>query len=135
MNATTNQAQFSSTIADFAKQLGIKAGKLQKKITFDLHKDIMERTPVLTGRARASWFASVGEPSTEVPPEANKGEVIPMPIPPELEIDGTRDSYIISNISYIQFLDEGSSGKAPAGMTKLAMAAQDQRLEEAVRDL
>ncbi len=131
MSTTTNQAEFSSTIAGFAKQLRIKAGKLQKKITFDMHKDIIERTPVLTGRCAANWFVSVGEPSSEVNVDARE----PQPFPEDIEVTGDKDTFIINNLSYVQYLDEGSSAKAPAGMTKLAMEAQDQRLFDAVRDL
>lgn len=124
-----------SKIADWGKKLGIKAGKLQKKITFDMHRDIMERTPVDTGRARAGWFASVGEPSKEIPKEGTKGSVIAQPATPNLEIDGKKDTFIINNLVYIKPLDEGHSQQAPNGMVKLAMAAQDQRLEDAVRNL
>lgn len=137
--SSTNQAQFSSTIAEFADKLRIKAGALQKKITFDMHKDIMERTPVDTGRARANWMASVGEPSKDVnlyPNVKSTGNPqIAAPMPPPLDIDGTKDSYIINNLPYIKALDEGHSKQAPNGMVKLAMQAQDQRLEDAVRDL
>jgi hypothetical protein len=136
--SSTNQTQFSSTLAEFAEKLRIKAGTLQKKITFDMHGDIMQRTPVDTGRARANWFATVGEPSKEVHlyADAKSGDsAIPQPQSPPLEIDGTRDTYIINNLPYIKPLDEGHSKQAPNGMVKLAMAAQDQRLEEAVRNL
>lgn len=135
--SATNQTQFSSTIAEFAKKLRIKAASLQKKITFDMHGDIMRRTPVDTGRARSNWFATVGSPSAEVDVHGSgkKGEVIPQPPAPRLEIDGTQDTYIINNLPYIKALDEGHSKQAPNGMVKLAMKAQDERLEDAVKNL
>jgi hypothetical protein len=136
--SATNQTQFSSTIADFAAKLKIKAATLQKKITFDMHGDIMRRTPVDTGRARANWFATVGQPSSEL--KDYKGvksgdEVIPQPAQPELDVDGTTDTYIINNLPYIKALDEGHSKRAPNGMVKLAMKAQDERLEDATKNL
>lgn len=148
--AATNQTEFSNKIAEFAQKLRIKAGTLQKKITFDMHADIMKRTPVDTGRARANWFVSVGLPSKDVAEfpgvptnyAMKKGKrvkvrnaEIPQPPAPELEIDGTRNTFIINNLPYIKALDEGHSKQAPNGMVKLAMKAQDARLEDAVKNL
>lgn len=132
--SATNQAEFSRTLADWSAKLKIGVGMLQRKIAFDIHKDITDFTPVDTGRARANWNVSIGGPSKDIALHeglAKGAAIAPPEFPANLNIDGTTDVYIVNNVVYIQFLDEGSSQQAPMGMVRLAMQAQDARLAAA----
>lgn len=82
-------------------------------------------TPVDTGLARGNWRTQLGSPNEEelqnirsisaVTSEAN-AQVRQWRL-------GSGDIFITNNVSYITFLDEGSSLQAPNGMTEQAIAA------------
>lgn len=115
----SKQAQFKAEIEKWIEKENKRGALIQKKVTFDLHREIMKRTPVDTGRARAGWMVSLGAPSTYLPPEGDK---VSPPEQPNIETDGIQSTFIINNVSYIKALDEGHSQQAPNGMVKLAVA-------------
>lgn len=82
-------------------------------------------------------MATVGAPSKEVHlyEGLKEGDAIPQPPSPPLEIDGTTDTYIINNLAYIKALEDGHSKQAPNGMRRLAMEAEQAKIEEAVRGM
>lgn len=64
--AVENLRQFEQELRQLVIELPEKAiVPFQKKITFDLLRRIVNRTPVDTGRLRGNWQASVGSPATE----------------------------------------------------------------------
>ena len=86
---------------------------------FELWTKITLRTPVRTGRARASWNIGVGEPDGTVPAES---EQVPFPLAPPLQdMPIGVPVYVTSNLSYIRALEEGHSKQAPAGMVRLSL--------------
>lgn len=97
-----------------------------KLIAFRIHDRIVMRTPVDTGRARASWNLVAGDVADlSVAPKSFSGggeqgaahaQAKAAGAPPALQ-------YVISNnLPYIEKLENGSSRQAPAGMVKLAAA-------------
>lgn len=127
-----NQAQFESQIGEWGKKLKINSATLQKKLTFDIHADILRGTPVDTGRARANWMVTVGAPSTIVTDAVDPEGAMP---PPDLQLDGTRDTFIINNLSYIEALEHGHSQQAPLGMVRLALEANQAFIEQKVAEI
>ena len=91
-----------------------------------VYEGIVQKTPVLTGRARNNWFPSIGSPSeqrtektasvstTGEPPNGQekarikgvtqKLDALPL---------GQSTVYITNNLDYIQRLEDGYSPKAP----------------------
>jgi hypothetical protein len=104
----------------FAKAIDVDLGIATEKISRDLHERIVERTPVDTGRAKASWDVAVGAPGGSVPPEG-KESYSPAGFGAPL-IDGTAPVFIVSNIPYIEALENGHSKQAPQGMIALSVA-------------
>lgn len=129
-------------VARLADQLGIATQAVTEKLALDLHKKITERTPVDTGRARSSWNISEGAPDTTVPPEtgvestgkySQQSSPPPNTVPPPTpEITGTKAVYITSSLEYVQYLEEGSSKQAPAGMVTIALAEVEAEIDQII---
>lgn len=124
----SNAAAVSSFVAQvraFQRKTDIEIEKTLKKIAFDLYRRIILKTPVDTGRARASWNISVGKPDLSVASEGSH----PAPRITGNELDSIRSSfgarfstiYITNNLSYVVFLEHGSSKQAPNGMVAISI--------------
>lgn len=155
-----NLQRLDVDLRKFAEVLDIKIELVMIRITLDLFRRITKRTPVDTGRARASWDAKVGTPSTWIPPEkkksvAGKGKTrlgtgldgaklgsgaasggkakdISGTI---ADIDGTKIVWITTNLDYMQYLEKGSSKQAPAGMVLLSIAEVEIEIENILAQL
>jgi hypothetical protein len=66
---TTNLHAFEADLGKFAELMDVAPALVLKRVTADLHRRISMRTPVDTGRARASWDVKEGSPSAWIPPE------------------------------------------------------------------
>jgi len=93
-------------------------------------------TPVDTGRARANWIASTGQPVSEAPEGSQSGstkearganaaaKALQQAQKIVQEYTLSQGSIFLSNnVEYIVPLDQGSSRQAPAGMSAAATAA------------
>lgn len=130
--SSTNISEFKRDWDELAAEVGVLPGQFLKKIAFDLHGDIVRRTPVRTGRARASWFVSAGQPSDDVLPEGDYGAPS---FPEGLLIDGRESVYIINNLPYVSVLEAGHSSQAPHGFVALALENLDAQLSERLHEL
>ena len=92
----------------------------------------VENTPVSTGRARSNWAGSIGAPVfLDVIPETplGEGEASSIALGRTLAaISVWRATtgaalFITNGVPYIGSLDDGSSAKAPAGMSSLGLIA------------
>jgi len=128
--AQVNQAaaqQFSLDLANFAVAVQIDIELLLKAIAFQIFVDIVNATPVDTGRARASWTISAGSQSRDTPRfSGNKGTgagEAAMEANNQLtHMLGLQVIYIDNNLPYIGRLEEGSSTQAPRGMVRPALS-------------
>lgn len=91
----------------------------QRKFLLATWNDLVDTTPVKTGKARASWFISPGFPFSREIPDGNYAR----PIEPDLAKYSTKHTrWLISNTApYIESLNRGSSRKAPAGFVQSAI--------------
>jgi hypothetical protein len=129
-----NLQAFNFDITKFAKKLDLAVEVVTVRIVLDLFTRITKRTPVDTGRARASWDIKVGV-SSDYLPEAGKyagakdvsGEVE--------KIDGKQIVFISTSIDYMKYLEEGSSQQAPAGIVLLSLAELEVELENILDQL
>lgn len=127
-------------IQAFAKEINLSVAKAVERITLDLWNKITLRTPVDTGAARRSWQLGIGAPNTTVPAEAGKGtganktrstppDSPKADFPADADIDGTQTVFITSSLGYIQYLEEGSSKQAAAGMVRISLAEVQAEIE------
>lgn len=126
-------ARFSRQVRQWIKSAELSIDQATRLVALKVHDNIVQRTPVDTGRARASWNIVAGEVSDKsVAPEQRKGGSLmsavqlamlsttqkadPQSIPP------AKRYTISNNLPYIVALENGHSKQAPSGMVKLAIA-------------
>lgn len=89
------------------------------------------KSPVDTGRFRASWTIGVGQPDSTVAPDVVQGQVaIPEPRIPAITMGATY--YHANSLPYARRLEYGWSKQAPAGMVRLTAAEVPQILQALV---
>lgn len=141
MKITHNLPEFSKQLFVFAKNTDVALKKMIRRIALDLQNRVIEKTPVRSGFARASWNISVNKPDTTVPVSETikrnreKGTTIS-------EHRGKRgrgaladfnpytDTIFINNSApYILDLEAGHSRQAPAGMLLVSLAEIEAEIE------
>ncbi len=132
-------ANFALQVAGFAKGIDTTYGKVIAKVLLDMYADIIKRTPVLTGRARASWNIGINRSDLSVASKAiTKNGNVPQPnileAASKLSDVTTKDTVFISNnLPYILELENGSSKQNRAGMVKPVVANFKRFVERAAR--
>ena len=127
--------RFEDDINKFQRKTADKMDKIVRKVSLEILKSVVFKSPVDTGRFRSNWQVSIGSvPSgtvgyqgTEAIAEraGSKGPVYEATV---AKSKGTADSakagdviYIANNLPYAVRLEEGYSGQAPAGMVTLTV--------------
>lgn len=97
--------------------------KLRTTISLDAHRNIVLRTPVLTGRARGSWAISYGVEVAQDLIAKTTGEAISKGYQQILsKATQPYEKVVISNnLPYAGKLENGSSEQAPNGMVAVTM--------------
>ena len=121
--------KFERALKRFAQKVELDGAILTKRVAVDLFRRIIEKTPVDTGRARASWNIAIGAPDLRVMPEgAYTGEQLSgLKAATVLATYGADARkrlppiYITNNLPYIVELEKGSSRQAPRGMMALSL--------------
>lgn len=117
MATITGDQGISQMLGQLAKQLELDATTVYRKTVIDVFAKVVQKTPVKTGRARASWRIGVGSPDLSVAPEGGGGS----PIAPPPNAISLKATWITNNLPYIAALEEGWSGQAPNGMLRISL--------------
>ena len=112
----------TAPIEQFAKLINVNLGTVVRRITMDLFNRITQRTPVKTGRARSSWQVSENTIPNTVPAPGTYSGPSAIAAAAAAAVSGTTVIYIVSNLDYIEPLENGHSAQAPAGMVTLSIA-------------
>jgi len=113
-------SRFGHWVDDLAEKLDIDHATVARKLTLDAWTKLTIKTPVKTGRARASWAVALGDAYSGPP---NLPGTYGAPSEPDLsEIDGTTTIYVTSNLIYMEPLENGHSKQAPKGMVRITVA-------------
>lgn len=133
--ATDNTLAFKADLRKFSKLVGVDLATVRRKITFDLLRKIIFKTPVDQGRLRASWFTSDGSPSPEVAPEGLRSGAGAASQSMEANVTAKftqpfESTYVTNNLPYVGKIefDGHSSTKAPAGMVRVSLAEMEAEL-------
>jgi len=98
---------------------------VSRRAMFTIARNIIKRSPVLTGRFRNNWFPQLGSPSTEMTDSADKSGGI-VTAATQKTVNDVRFGhvfYFINNLPYALALEYGHSKvKAPAGMVRVSLA-------------
>ena len=108
--------EFEGDLEKFAQQVKVDYAAVVKRTAFDLFTRIVQKTPVDTGRARASWNIAIGAPDPTVAPEG------PQPLMNQASAEAkaagalaalgengvmTQPIWISNNLPYITVLEYG----------------------------
>ena len=88
-----------------------------KAFAFDVFGEVLRKTPVDTGRARANWHIE-----TKAPNYSLEDTTTPK-IPADLVVTDYPLIYISNGLEYVEALEDGRSKQAPNGITQPALAA------------
>ena len=90
---------------------------LLRKIALDLYAEIIRRTPVDTGRARANWNLSINSPNTSL-----SNSLVPSTINLTAKsLSNLPNVYIANGLPYVRELEFGRSDQAPNGFIRLSI--------------
>ena len=126
---------FGDDIKRFQTKLDGALDELGRQVGIATRRSVASRTPVLTGRAAASWRTDVNEAVEVAQPETYFNPSSPV----EDGVDAVEeftfgDNLIVSNsLPYIEPLNSGSSAKAPAGFIEATTGELPAIAEEAAR--
>jgi hypothetical protein len=127
---------FTLNLQNFAVKFNIRMETVIRKVTLDAFTNIVNMTPVDTGRARANWGCS------------KEGHTLIYDVG-LLDKDGFKtleaigdkvtawkcegSIYLTNNLPYIGALEYGHSKQAPAGMVRLTIEQVRNFVEQAVK--
>ena len=118
--------EFQADLKTFSDAIGVTVEVGTKRVVLQVHNGVVEKTPVLTGRARGSWGISLDSPGTYVLPEGNYGIENAKDQQRNLEAytaeNPYREVWVFNNLAYIEALNMGHSKKAPAQFVELTLA-------------
>lgn len=126
-------SEFTLDLRKFAEKAGGVADLAIKKICLDLTSSIVLKTPVDTGRARANWQTSVGQPDNSVTTATDKsGNATISAASATASKASGNIFYLTNNLPYIASLEfglynagpktiGGFSNQAPNGMVRISI--------------
>lgn len=125
--------KFNAAIQEIARlKTEEEALLIVQKVVIDVYARIVDRTPVDTGRARASWQFGVNtEPEGKVAEGDYRAKIAGIVAENIAQIaDAPAAVWFISNhLDYIEALEAGWSKQAPAGMVGLTLRELTRQLE------
>lgn len=111
---------FKADLKRFAKQIDTDFTTVFKKIVFEAYTRFVQRSPVDSGRFRASWTVQESTPNlTTKAPGSYSGAP---PIPPYTVSQPYTIVWIANALPYAERLEFGWSKQAPQGMVRLTLA-------------
>lgn len=118
---------FSFNPQEFADRVGLKVETVKGKLAMGIYDELLQVTPVDTGRAKAGWQISRNKPGSYVPAELPKpvgrkpGDAAYYPLPSVFVPAGGGPVIIYNNVEYIGRLNDGSSQQAPKEFVEIAV--------------
>lgn len=106
----------------------------RQAITIELFSSVILDTPVDEGRARGNWQTTNHVPAERIISRLDKSgsSVVDEVIARVSNSETGGTLYLTNNLPYIERLENGYSGQAPAGMVRKNIARIDQILKEKV---
>ncbi len=126
----TNLRQFKLDLSRMHQhEIPAKVLQVQRAIGLHVISQVIQRSPVDTGRFRMGWQAKVGNPSLWMPPEGAESYAVPN-ASTLLASSGLTTPfqalYITNNLPYAERLEEGWSKQAPEGIVAQTVASINQ---------
>lgn len=113
-------ARWSIPMDTLAARAKTDVETVARKLTLDLFRSVVLKSPVDTGRFRANWNVSYGTPDYSVTQSVDKNRGLTEASKAlTLPIGGVQ--YISNGLPYARPLEYGWSKQAPAGMVRLSV--------------
>lgn len=122
--------KFKADLNKIAELFNTTVGVVRRRVGLLIFTGVVKKSPVDTGRFRASWHITEGHIDTSVNPEGKYGSPS---IPGQSKHDNFSVTWITNNLPYAVPLEEGHSSQAPHGMVRVTLAEVEARLEVEVR--
>jgi len=127
--------QFALDVKALIAKTTARADETVRAVTLELFSEVIQRTPVDTGRLKGNWQTTVGAPANGVTDRLDtSGDLAIAEAKGGIGGLGTI-TYLSNNLPYAYRIEyEGwSHTKAPAGMVRVSMARIEQIVREFVR--
>jgi len=138
-------ASFTADLNRFAKTIDSNVELVLKRVALQVLRGVVQKTPVDTGRAMASWLVGVNK----VPADSEApGDLSNAPLSAEaasrIALEGSVEIqqaseysviYIINPLPYIFRLENGHSGQAPNGMVAVTLGEVEADLVRVLRSI
>lgn len=123
---------FASEIQQFAEKTNRNINQVRRGVALDLFTQIIQRTPVDTGRARSNWQTTINTPASGNLSsfDRNGSNALSQAARIAATADGDDTIWLVNNLPYIIRLEYGYSDQAPQGMLRLSV----QQFRAALRD-
>lgn len=114
---------FTGDLERFSAETLAKLELATKKIALDVFANVINMSPVDTGRFKGNWQTAVGAPvSGTIEALDPSGAVVTAKVAGVVETLEVGDViYMVNNLPYAERLEEGYSGQAPSGMVRLTV--------------
>ena len=119
------QTRFAVSVRAFAEKTGARMDTVVRKVTLELFKRVVLRSPVDTGRFRGAWEVMIGGAVVKggtIPALDKTGaSTILAAATAVRSIQAGQQATILNRLPYGPRLEDGWSKQAPAGMVALAL--------------
>jgi hypothetical protein len=115
---------FTLKLTEFCQRAGVDANRAMRQVIFSFTAEVIDRSPVDTGRFRGNWRIATGSPDRGVYDTLDKtspatADAAYAAIAPHAAFTAT---YLTNNLPYAWKLENGWSRRwAPVGMVKLVI--------------
>lgn len=124
---------FSGDVGNATKRIADAHDKIARAATLDFFSGTIKSTPVKDGRARGSWTTGVGVEPVESPDRIDpSGSAAIAEVVAKTPHGAGQETYMISNLPYIEKLENGHSQQAPAGMVRINLARVQRIVKAAI---
>lgn len=120
---------FSDDVFRFTEKTKAAPSKIVRFVAFFAFERVLLRSPVDTGRFRASWRLSADKPDLTVATVADGSEPTSTQAIAGIA-PGTHHIFITNNLPYAIALENGHSRQAPSGVAGLAFLESKAQLQK-----
>ena len=136
---TTEPQRVGIFFKDFKELTFERMNVLQRRVFLGISKMVIEATPVDEGRARGGWHGDVDAftPGPDFVGSAGAATAAAMAsvLGASSAHEDGQDLTLSNGVSYIRYLNAGSSKQAPAGMTDQAINAFSRFVQVGAREV
>lgn len=113
---------FADSLDGYVKRTKLAVDDAVVAINSELTSNVIMKTPVKSGRARANWTATIGDEASGTTDKVDKGGQTTIAKGMGIAKNSSgKVFYLTNNLAYINRLEYGYSGQAPSGMVRITL--------------